>query len=71
MANDLPTDKANLAEIHAFYVRRAVIFYQERIDLGHKVAEARPQALAYLRRKTSWPEPMAAGAFDRELMKRE
>ncbi len=68
---ELPTDTVNLAEIHAFYLRRARIFYQEKIDLGHKVAEARPMALAYLRRKTHWPEPMAAGAFDRELMRKE
>lgn len=68
---ELPTDTKNLAEIHAFYVRRAVIFYQEKIDLGHKVADARPMALAYLRRKTGWPEPMAAGALDSELLRRE
>jgi hypothetical protein len=68
---ELPTDTANLAEIHAFYLRRARIFYQERVDLGHTVAQARSVALAYLRRKTQWPEPMAAGALDRELMQPE
>lgn len=68
---DLPTDLKNLAEIHAFYLRRAIIFYQEKIDLGHRVADARPMALAYLRRKTGWAEPFAAGAFDWELANRE
>lgn len=61
---DLPTDSKNMAEIQAHYLRQARMFYQERVDLGHSVAVARPQALAYLRRKTGWPEPLAAGAFD-------
>lgn len=64
---ELPTDTINLAEIHAFYVRRAVVRYRECLD-GNPPHIARPQALAYLRRKTGWAEPFAAGAFDRELM---
>lgn len=64
----LPTDRVNLAEINDWHVRRACSFYNDKIAEGFRPQEARPQALAYLRRKTNWPEPLAAGAFDSELL---
>lgn len=67
----IPTDIINLCEINQHYVRQACVFYQERLDLGYKAEPARAQALAYLRRKTQWSEPIAAGALDYELTERE
>ena len=63
----LTTDTRNAGEVCAFYLRQAVVFYQERVDLGYSPLTARVQALSYLRRKTLWPVTISAGALDSEL----
>lgn len=61
---ELPTDSLNLAEICAYHVRSSRDYFARLVAQGHAAPHARAQALAYLRRKTTWTEPLAAGAFD-------
>lgn len=67
----LETDSANRAEYVEFALRRAALVYADRREHGDTAWQARAQALAYFRRKTELPEPIAAGALDRELTKQE
>lgn len=60
----IPTDERNLREINEYWTLQSIVFYQERVDLGYTPAFARAQALAYLRRKTHWDLPLAAGVLD-------
>lgn len=60
----LETDRRNTAEIHAFYLARAVKFYGERLAEGCEAVSANAQAAAYLRRKTAWSIQVAQGALD-------
>ena len=64
---ELPTDITNRGEIDAHYVHLACGCYADRIALGYPTGAARAGALAYLRRKTHWPEAFAAGVLDRAL----
>ena len=67
MNEPLLVDALNTAEVHAFYLRRAVAFYRDRLAEGCEVNGAAAQACAYLRRKTGWAAPIALGAFDSAL----
>jgi hypothetical protein len=64
MSEPLETDRVNMAEIHAFYLTRAVSVYNDRRREGYNLPTAHTQACAYLRRKTGWDAPIAQGALD-------
>lgn len=49
------------------HIEAARTVYLDRLALGYPTADARREALAYLRRKTGWAESFAAGVLDRAL----
>jgi hypothetical protein len=63
----LETDAHNLAEYQRASVTMAAARYRERVLAGYQWRAAYAETLAYLRRKTQWPAPLAAAALDDEL----